>query len=181
MTSNNEANEAGTAVSTTDFSSFLNLSAARLSQVRYVFVVQIEDGIPSVDQRAALEYSDAVLMGWPEITDSDVTMPTEEEGKKLRQLTPGIEKVVALFRKAEKEDKTGDMADALVRITGYIASIRKIFQPGFPLPTYAEIHRVIEDEWNEEMSQIVAPEEDEEGRVDLHLDADQIERKESRK
>ena len=48
----------------------LKLASERLSIVRYVFLVQIEDGIASAAQRASLEYADAVLIGWPE-TDAD--------------------------------------------------------------------------------------------------------------
>ena len=44
----------------------LKLASERLSIVRYVFLVQIEDGIASAAQRASLEYADAVLIGWPE-------------------------------------------------------------------------------------------------------------------
>ena len=47
----------------------LRIAAERLSLVRYVFLVQIEDGIATAAQRASLEYADAVLIGWPE-TDS---------------------------------------------------------------------------------------------------------------
>lgn len=43
----------------------LKIAAERLSIVRYVFLVQIEDGIASAAQRASLEYADAVLIGWP--------------------------------------------------------------------------------------------------------------------
>ena len=39
----------------------LKIAAERLSIVRYVFLVQIEDGIASAAQRASLEYADAVL------------------------------------------------------------------------------------------------------------------------
>ena len=41
----------------------LKIAAERLSIVRYVFLVQIEDGIASASQRASLEYADAVLIG----------------------------------------------------------------------------------------------------------------------
>ena len=43
----------------------LKIAAERLSIVRYVFLVQIEDGIASAAQRASLEYADAVLIGRP--------------------------------------------------------------------------------------------------------------------
>lgn len=39
----------------------LRLASERLSIVRYVFLVQVEDGIASADERASLEYADAVL------------------------------------------------------------------------------------------------------------------------
>ena len=37
----------------------LRLASERLSIVRYVFLVQVEDGIASADERASLEYADA--------------------------------------------------------------------------------------------------------------------------
>ena len=43
----------------------LRLASERLSIVRYVFLVQVEDGIASADERASLEYADAVLIGRP--------------------------------------------------------------------------------------------------------------------
>ena len=53
----------------------LKLASERLSIVRYVFLVQIEDGIASAAQRASLEYADAVLIGWPETDASDKIDP----------------------------------------------------------------------------------------------------------
>ena len=44
----------------------MRIASERLSIVRYVFLVQIEDGIATAEQRASLEYADAVLIGWPE-------------------------------------------------------------------------------------------------------------------
>ena len=44
----------------------MKIASERLSIVRYVFLVQIEDGIATAAQRASLEYADAVLIGWPE-------------------------------------------------------------------------------------------------------------------
>lgn len=46
------------------------------------------------------------------------------------------------------------MADVLIKITESVAKIRSIFQPDFPLPTFEEIKRVVQDEWNEEMGNI---------------------------
>ena len=55
----------------------LDIAAERLSIVRYVFLVQIEDGIATASQRSSLEYADAVLMGWPDSDASDVTLPDD--------------------------------------------------------------------------------------------------------
>ena len=55
----------------------LRLTAERLSLVRYVFVVQIEDGIATAGQRASLEYADAVLIGWPDEHAKGLDAPTE--------------------------------------------------------------------------------------------------------
>ena len=48
--------------------SVLKIVSERLSLVRYVFLVQIEDGIATATQRASLEYADAVLIGRPFVT-----------------------------------------------------------------------------------------------------------------
>ena len=50
----------------------LRIASERLSLVRYVFLVQIEDGIATAGQRASLEYADAVLIGWPENDSREV-------------------------------------------------------------------------------------------------------------
>lgn len=61
----------------------LKLASERLSIVRYVFLVQIEDGIASAAQRASLEYADAVLIGWPEVDAEDVVELDEEKLKSV--------------------------------------------------------------------------------------------------
>ena len=73
MNEKNRPNKANEKVSlepapeaTVDANDAMMIASQRLSQVRYVFIVQIEDGIPTAHSRAALEYSDAVLMGWPD-------------------------------------------------------------------------------------------------------------------
>ena len=60
----------------------LKIAAERLSIVRYVFLVQIEDGIASAAQRASLEYADAVLIGWPE-TDSPEVVDLDDAQLKI--------------------------------------------------------------------------------------------------
>lgn len=136
---------------------WLKIASERLSQVRYVFLIQIEDGIPSASQRAALEYSDAVLMGWPDAEAPDVHDITAEQFAEITQRAESIERYLASFRTAERNDDSEAMADALIRVTENVAQVRKFYQPDFLLPTFAEIRRVVEDEWNEDMSKISAP------------------------
>ena len=109
----------------------LRLASERLSIVRYVFLVQVEDGIASAAQRASLEYADAVLIGWPEADAADVVTPDREQ-----------------------LDDIDGMTDTLIRVTERVAEIRGAYQPDFPLPTFAEIRRVVQDEWDEDMDKI---------------------------
>ena len=62
----------------------LKIAAERLSIVRYVFLVQIEDGIASAAQRASLEYADAVLIGWPENESPEIADLTDSQLRSLR-------------------------------------------------------------------------------------------------
>ena len=131
----------------------LRVAAERLSTVRYVFLVQVEDGIATASQRAALEYADAVLIGWPDdqeqIRDID-----ESEQATVRHEVSVMESNIAQFSTMEREADVEGMADRLVRVCECVAEIRKLYQPSFPLPTFAEIHRVVQEEWNEEMGRI---------------------------
>lgn len=136
---------------------WLKVASERLSQVRYVFLIQVEDGIPSASQRAALEYSDAVLMGWPDSNDKQLQKLTEQQMNETRNYSECVERYLEQFRKAERDDDSDAMADSLIRVTENVAQIRKNFQPDFLLPTFAEIRRVVEEEWNEDMSRIAAP------------------------
>ena len=45
-------------------------------------------------------------------------------------------------------------AASLIRITERVAEVRRLYQPDFPLPTFAEIRRVVQDEWDEDMGKI---------------------------
>ena len=63
----------------------LKIAAERLSIVRYVFLVQIEDGIASAAQRASLEYADAVLIGWPETDSPEVADLDDAQLKIVRE------------------------------------------------------------------------------------------------
>lgn len=134
----------------------LRLSSGRLSIVRYVFLVHIEDGIPSAFQRAALEYADAILIGWPEEDAEDVVTPEASQYDFIAQQFDWAESHVREFMESERADKADDMADSLVQVADCIAAVRKSYQPEFLLPTFAEIRRVVEDEWNEDMGRIEA-------------------------
>jgi hypothetical protein len=136
---------------------WLKVASERLSQVRYVFLIQVEDGIPSASQRAALEYSDAVLMGWPESNDPHLRKLTEQQKAEVVTKSDCVEKYLKQFRKAERDDDSEAMAESLIRVTENVAQVRKNFQPDFLLPTFAEIRRVVEEEWNEDMAKIAAP------------------------
>ena len=123
----------------------LKIAAERLSIVRYVFLVQIEDGIASASQRASLEYADAVLIGWPETDSPDVVELDAVKLKTVREQMGMMEQYIRRF---------SAMADTLIRITERVAEVRRLYQPGFPLPTFAEIRRVVQDEWDEDMGKI---------------------------
>ena len=63
----------------TDLMLRLRLASERLSIVRYVFLVQVEDGIASADERASLEYADAVLIG-------ETLMRAPDKARRLAEL-----------------------------------------------------------------------------------------------
>lgn len=127
----------------------LRVASERLSTVRYVFVVTIEDGIPGVEERSALEYSDAVLIGWPEIDSPDVSDPASP--RDVAQYVFELEKRIDVFRDAETKNDVATMADTLIHISEYVAQVRKAYQPDFLLPTYAEIRRYVQKQWEAEV------------------------------
>ncbi|KAA8832081.1 phosphoribosylglycinamide synthetase [Bifidobacterium tissieri] len=133
---------------------WLRVAAERLSIVRYVFLVQIEDGIPTAPQRSALEYADAVLIGWPDADAEDVVDVQSDELRIIAGHVKMMEEYITRFRECERENSIDDMTDVLIRISEQVAEIRKRFQPGFPLPTFAEIRRVVQEEWDEDMDRI---------------------------
>lgn len=126
----------------------LRVASERLSTVRYVFVVAIEDGIAGVEERSALEYSDAVLIGWPDNDANDVQDARNIEN--VAELVMELEKRIVVFREAELNGGTARMADTLIHISEYVARVRKAYQPDFLLPTYAEIRRYVQRQWDEE-------------------------------
>ncbi|MFU0662725.1 phosphoribosylglycinamide synthetase [Gardnerella vaginalis] len=132
----------------------LDIAAERLSIVRYVFLVQIEDGIATASQRSSLEYADAVLMGWPDSDASDVTLPDDSTFATVLNDMRHMEEYIAKFSSLERDNDVDSMTSVLAKITESVATIRSVYQPDFPLPTFTEIQRVVQDEWNEEMGNI---------------------------
>lgn len=94
-------------------------------------------------------------MGWPDRDNRTVFKPQDnaaldEINKNLRKMEDNISQ----FSNLERCGEVDNMADILIKITESVAKIRSIFQPDFPLPTFEEIKRVVQDEWNEEMGNI---------------------------
>ena len=116
----------------------LKIAAERLSIVRYVFLVQIEDGIASAAQRASLEYAD--------LDDAQL--------KIVREHMELMEGYIGKYSQMEHDGDLDGMTDTLIRITERVAEVRRLYQPDFPLPTFAEIRRVVQDEWDEDMGKI---------------------------
>ena len=137
----------------------LKIAAERLSIVRYVFLVQIEDGIASAAQRASLEYADAVLIGWPETDSPEVADLNDAQLKIVREHMELMEGYIGKYSQMEHDGDLDGMTDTLIRITERVAEVRRLYQPDFPLPTFAEIRRVVQDEWDEDMGKI-DPKED---------------------
>ena len=132
----------------------LKLASERLSIVRYVFLVQIEDGIASAAQRASLEYADAVLIGWPETDSPEVVDLDDAQLKIVREHMELMEGYIGKYSQMEHDGDLDGMTDTLIRITERVAEVRRLYQPDFPLPTFAEIRRVVQDEWDEDMGKI---------------------------
>ena len=132
----------------------LKIAAERLSIVRYVFLVQIEDGIATAAQRASLEYADAVLIGWPEEDAEGIVDLDDEQFAMVRKHMELMEEHIAKFAAFERAGDVDNMTDTLIRITERVAEVRRMYQPDFPLPTFAEIRRVVQDEWDEDMGKI---------------------------
>ena len=108
----------------------LRLASERLSIVRYVFLVQVED-----------DASDVITPDAAQLDDIDEQMRVMEQH-------------IAKFSAMERDHDIVGMTDTLIRVTERVAGIRSIYQPDFPLPTFAEIRRVVQDEWDEDMDKI---------------------------
>ena len=67
-----------------------------------------------------------------------------------------MERHILTFRRQERDGDIDGMTDTLVKVTACVAVIRGLYQPDFPLPTFAEIRQVVQDEWDEDMDRIDA-------------------------
>jgi hypothetical protein len=132
----------------------LKVASERLAIIRYVFLVQVEDGIATADQRAALEYADAALVGWPEMDAADVVDPDEDGLRTVAERLGEMERYIEQFSKHEAMGDVDAMNDLFVHATECVASVRRLYQPEFPIPTFAEIRRVVQDEYDEDMGKI---------------------------
>lgn len=132
----------------------LKIASERLAIVRYVFLVQVEDGIATVNQRAALEYADAVLIGWPEMDGNDLVDPDEDGLKTIAERLGEMERYIEQFSNHEAKGDVVAMNDLFMQATECVASVRQLYQPEFPIPTFAEIRRVVQDEYDEDMGKI---------------------------
>ena len=151
----------------------LKIAAERLSIVRYVFLVQIEDGIASAAQRASLEYADAVLIGWPETDSPEVVDLNDAQLKIVREHMELMEGYIGKYSQMEHDGDLDGMTDTLIRITERVAEVRRLYQPDFPLPTFAEIRRVVQDEWDEDMGKI-DPKEDNPSAGEIEEETDEL-------
>lgn len=111
-------------------------------------------GIASAAQRASLEYADAVLIGWPETDSPEVADLDDAQLKIVREHMELMEGYIGKYSQMEHDGDLDGMTDTLIRITERVAEVRRLYQPDFPLPTFAEIRRVVQDEWDEDMGKI---------------------------
>lgn len=110
----------------------MKVAAERLSTVRYVFLVQIEDGIASASQRASLEYADAVLIEWPDEHSPEIVALDEGQLATVREQILMMEQYIGRFSKMERDGDVDGMTDTLIRITERVAEVRRLYQPDFP-------------------------------------------------
>ena len=115
---------------------WLRIVSERLSTVRYIFVVTIEDQLPTVNERAALEYADAVLLGWPQGESKDVRDIPEEELAAVSADIASVESCIDLFRQGEKDSDADRMAGGDQELRGKGVAGRygqnRIRCPGIP-------------------------------------------------
>ena len=139
-----------------DFSVDFSNAARLRDRIPPEAVYVAESGVQSTQDVAALRSigADAVLIGWPETDASDVITPDAAQLDDIDEQMRVMEQHIAKFSAMERDHDIVGMTDTLIRVTERVAGIRSIYQPDFPLPTFAEIRRVVQDEWDEDMDKI---------------------------
>ena len=79
------------------------------------------------DERASLEYADAVLIGWPETDASDVITPDAAQLDDIDEQMRVMEQHIAKFSAMERDHDIVGMTDTLIRVTERVAGIRSIY------------------------------------------------------
>ena len=95
-----------------------------------------------------------MLIGWPDEHAPDVVDLDTAQLDAVREHMELMEGYIARFSTLEREGDVDGMTDTLIRVTERVAEVRRLYQPDFPLPTFAEIRRVVQDEWDEDMGKI---------------------------
>ena len=143
-----------------------------------MFLAHIEDGIAFGGTACVARICrSAVLIGWPEADADDVVELNEEKLRNVDEQMRLMEQYIAKFSAMEREQDIDGMTDTLIRVTERVAKVRRAYQPDFPLPTFAEIRRVVQDEWDEDMGKIdpdnASPTADSIGRETADADQEQ--------
>ena len=95
-----------------------------------------------------------MLIGWPEADAADVVTPDAAQLDDIDEQMRDMEQYIAKFSAMDRDHDLEGMTDTLIRVTERVAKIRSTYQPDFPLPTFAEIRRVVQNEWDEDMGKI---------------------------
>ena len=74
--------------------------------------------------------------------------------KIVREHMELMEGYIGKYSQMEHDGDLDGMTDTLIRITERVAEVRRLYQPDFPLPTFAEIRRVVQVVWDEDMGKI---------------------------
>ena len=109
----------------------------------------------ALDQHADdIAAANTLDMNKAETDASDVITPDAAQLDDIDEQMRVMEQHIAKFSAMERDHDIVGMTDTLIRVTERVAGIRSIYQPDFPLPTFAEIRRVVQDEWDEDMDKI---------------------------
>ena len=80
-----------------------------------------------------------MLIGWPETDSPEVADLDDAQLKIVREHMELMEGYIGKYSQMEHDGDLDGMTDTLIRITERVAEVRRLYQPDFPLPTFAEI------------------------------------------